>query len=75
MGERNKKRKTGLLAEYNSLYTKYKSRDLFLGNDESSQIWFLCKADSLVFLRQENKMESSRATAANPPLEGIQLIW
>lgn len=70
-----KKERVIYLVEYNFLCTKYKSRDLFLGNDESSQIWCLCKADSLVFLRQGNKMESSRATAANPPLESIQLIW
>lgn len=73
-GRERKKERLIYLVEYNFLYTQYKSRDLFLGNDESSQIWCLCKGDSLAFLRQENKMESSRVTAANPPLEGIQLI-
>lgn len=74
-GREMKKERLIYLVEYNFPYAKYKSRDLFLGNDESSQIWCLCRADSLVFLRQGNKMESSPVTAANPPLEGIQLIW
>ena len=65
------------LVEYNFLYTNLNTRVwiLFLGNDDLSQIWYLCKGDSLVFLRQENKMESSPVTAANPLLEGIQMVW
>lgn len=74
-GRETKKERLIYLVEYNFLCTKHESRDLFLGNDESSEIWCLCKADSLVFLRQGTKWKSSRVTAANPALEGTQLMW
>lgn len=65
------------LVEYDFPYTNLNTRVviLFLGNDDLSQIWYLCKADSLVFLRHENKIESSCVTAVNPLLEVIQMLW
>ena len=76
-GRERKKERLIYLVEYNFLYTNLNTRVviLFLGNDDLSQIWYLCKGDSLVFLRHENKIESSRVTAVNPLLEGIQMLW
>lgn len=76
--ERERKKERLLyLVEYHFLYTNLNTRVviLFLGNDDLSQIWYLCKGDSLVFLRHENKLESSCVTAVNPLLEGIQMLW
>lgn len=76
--ERERKKERLLyLVEYHFLYTNLNTRVviLFLGNDDLSQIWYLCKGDSLVFPRHENKLESSCVTAVNPLLEGIQMLW
>lgn len=80
-GKRERGRRRGRWAErliysieYNFLYTNLNTRVviLFLGNDDlNHHRWCLCKGDSLVFLRHENKIESSRVTAFNPLLDGI----